>query len=287
MAGLFRLAVAQTPGQLAGTEARLEWLATLLSQLQDRAVDLLLLPELFLTGYNIGALIYERAEPADGPAAAWIAELARRSGIAVHYGYAERAGDVVFNATQCFGPDGARLGGNRKLVLPPGFEASHFSPGEGSSLFEWRGLRIGTLICYDAEFPETARHLASLGAQLILVPTALGAQWGWVGRTMIPTRGYENGVFLAYANHAGQENGMAFLGESFIAAPDGQELARAGAGPEVLVADIDSARVTAAQGRLPYLRDRLALRLTGMSDGAALQPRAGSPLTDADGEPVH
>lgn len=278
MADPFRLAVAQTPGALTSTEARLDRLAAVLAQLQGRGIQLLLLPELYLTGYNIGALVDERAEPADGPGAARIAELARRSGIAIHYGYAERAGGVVHNATQCFGPDGARLGGSRKLVLPPGFEASHFTPGQGCSLFSLHGLRIGTLICYDAEFPEAARHVASLGAQLILVPTALGAQWGWVGRTMIPTRGYENGVFLAYANHAGEENGMAFLGESFIAAPDGQELARAGAGPEVLVAEIDPARVAAAQRRLPYLLDRLALRLTS---GEALQPRAGSPASAA------
>lgn len=138
-----------------------------------------------------------------------------------------------------------------------------------------RGLRISTLICYDAEFPETARHVAAMGAQLILVPTALGAQWGWVGRTMTPARGYENGVFLAYANHAGQENGMAFLGESFISAPDGQELARAGAGPEILVAEIDPARGAAAQRRLPYPTDRLALRLSADSAPVAALPPAG------------
>ncbi|SIQ73511.1 Predicted amidohydrolase [Paracoccus thiocyanatus] len=263
MARGFKLAVAQTPGDLATTRDRIEWLAMTLSQLQGRDVDLLLLPELYLTGYNIGADVVDRAEASDGPGAARIADLARRFGIAVHYGYAERADGVIYGAAQCFGPDGTCLGRHRKLILPPGFESEYFAPGEGCSLFSWRGLRIATLICYDAEFPETARHVAALGAQLILVPTALGAQWGWVGRTMIPTRGYENGVFLAYANHAGQENGMAFLGESFIAAPDGQELARAGVAPEVLIADIDPTRVTQAQKRLPYLKDRLALPLSG------------------------
>lgn len=261
MVTMFRLAVAQTPAELATPQDRLDWLAATLDQLQGREVDLLLLPELYLTGYNIGDRVNDWAEPADGPAARQIAEMAQKHGIAIHYGYAERADGVTYNATQCFGPDGARLGGSRKLILPPGFEASHFTPGKGCNLFSLRGLSIGTLICYDAEFPETARHVASLGAQLILVPTALGAQWGWVGRTMIPTRGYENGVFLAYANHAGQENGMPFLGESFIAAPDGQELARAGAAPEVLIVDLDPARVTNAQKRLPYLSDRHELKL--------------------------
>jgi predicted amidohydrolase len=105
------------------------------------------------------------------------------------------------------------------------------------------------------------RHVAGLGAELVAVPTALSAEWGWVARTMLPTRAYENGLFLAYANHAGHENGLDYLGASFIAAPDGRELARAGSGPEVLLAEIDPARVAAARARLPYLVDRKGLRL--------------------------
>jgi nitrilase len=153
-----------------------------------------------------------------------------------------------------------RLGGHHKLAIPPGFEADHFKRGEGCSLFIYKGLQIATLICYDAEFPETARHVASMGAELILVPTALGAQWDWVSKTMVPTRAYENGVFLAYANSAGTENGMGFLGQSFIAAPNGKELARAGASPELIYAELKRGQVTKAQSRLPYLNDLKMLK---------------------------
>ena len=262
MTGSFRLAVAQSPAGLATPRARVDWLARALPELQRQGVDLLLLPELFLTGYNIGDKVNAWAEPADGPFAREIAAMAQGAGLAIHYGFAERAGGLIHGAAQCFGPDGARLGGHRKLILPPGFEADHFAPGSGCSLFDYAGLRIGTLICYDAEFPEAARHVAALGAELILVPTALGAQWGWVSRTLIPARGFENGVFLAYANHAGQENGMDYLGMSFIAAPDGVELARAGSAPEILIADLDPDRVRKAQARLPYLTDRGRLCLS-------------------------
>lgn len=122
-------------------------------------------------------------------------------------------------------------------------------------------MRIATLICYDAEFPETARHVASLGADLILVPTALGAQWDWVAQRMIPCRAYENGVYLAYANSAGTERGMEFLGQSVIATPNGQELARAGAQADVIYGILHPEQVTAAQARLPYLTDRHMLAL--------------------------
>ena len=256
---MFRLAVAQSPAELASPNDRLDWLGAALPDLRRRGVDLLLLPELFATGYNIGGASRARAERADGPFAAEIAALARAHELAIHYGYAEAAAGRTYNSAQCFGPDGARLGGHRKLILPPGFEADHFAPGVGCELIAYRGLKIATLICYDLEFPEAARHVAARGADLILAPTALGAQWGWVARTLIPARGYENGVFLAYANHAGAENGIDYLGASFIGAPDGAELARAGAGPEMLIADLDVARVRAAQARLPYLADRHAL----------------------------
>ena len=255
MPNAFRLAVGQSPAELASTQERLEWLKDVMPEVAALQADLLLLPELFATGYNIADKIAARAEPADGLTAQTISALAKMHGVAVHYGFAEADGADIYNAAQCFGPDGMLLGGHRKLAIPPGFEQNHFKRGQGCSLFSYRGLRIATLICYDAEFPETARHVAAMGAELILVPTALGDQWGWVSQTMIPARAYENGVFLAYANSAGTENGMKFLGQSFIAAPDGQELARAGASAEVIYGVIARERVAASQSRLPYLND--------------------------------
>lgn len=261
MGRMFRLAVGQSPAELPTTRDRLDWLAETLPTVARQPADLLVLPELFATGYNIGDEIEERAEPADGPIARAISGMASANGIAIHYGFPEVDGNAVFNTSQCFGPDGARLGIHRKLAIPPGFERDHFTPGNGYTLFTYRGVRIATLICYDAEFPETARHVSSIGAELILVPTALGAQWDWVAQRMIPTRAYENGVYLAYANSAGAENGLLFLGQSFIATPDGQELARAGAETEILYGTLELDKVSAAQSRLPYLRDRQALKL--------------------------
>lgn len=256
-----RLAVAQAPADLDSTSARLDWLRDALPAIAQHGADLLLLPELFACGYNIGDALPARAEPRDGPTFRAMSQMAQAHGLAIHYGYAERADGLIYNAALCVSPGGDVLCNQRKLAIPPGFERSHFSPGAGCHLFSYRGMRIATLICYDAEFPETVRHVAALGAQLVLVPTALGAQWGWVAHSMIPTRAYENGVYLAYANSAGTENGLTFLGASVIAGPNGQESARAGPAPEVITADLDPAQVAAAQARLPYLKDRFALKL--------------------------
>lgn len=257
----FRLAVGQAPAELSTAGDRIQWLRDTLPTVTAEGADLLLLPELFATGYNIGDEVLNRAEPATGQTAQAVSKLAQEHKLAIHYGYPEADGACIFNAAQCFGPDGNRLGGHRKLLIPPGFERAHFTPGNGCALFTYRSIRIATLICYDAEFPETARHVAALGAQVILVPTALGAEWEWVSQRMIPTRAYENGVYLAYANSAGSERGLDYLGQSFIAAPDGRELARAGLQPEVIYATLEMNRVAAAQARLPYLSDRTSLRL--------------------------
>ena len=260
MSRRFRLAVGQSPAELATPRERLNWLSEALPGINEET-DLLLLPELFATGYNIGDQVCARAEPADGPVAKEIAAMAKARGVAIHYGFAELNGDKIYNAAQCIGPDGEKLGAHRKLAIPPGFEQDHFTPGHGCKLFTYRGFRIATLICYDAEFPETVRHVATLGAELVLVPTALGAQWEWVSQRMIPTRAYENGVYLAYANGAGTEHGMQFLGQSFIATPDGKELARAKTGPEIIYGALQSDRISHSQARLPYLKDRKALTL--------------------------
>ncbi|MEH6631419.1 MAG: carbon-nitrogen hydrolase family protein [Halopseudomonas aestusnigri] len=259
------LAVAQSPGELTGPEDRLLWLSRKLKELDDefdgKSVDLLLLPELFLTGYNVGEKLIEWAEPCDGPMAMRVCELACQHKIAIHYGFPERKSEGVYNAAQCFGADGKQLSIHRKLILPPGFEGDHFTAGTGCHLFEVRGFKVATLICYDAEFPETFRHVASLGAQLVLVPTALGAQWGVVAQKVIPTRAFENGVYVAYANQAGSEGGITYFGGSCIIGPNGDDDARAGVEEEILISSLSASKVDAAQNRLPYLSDLKRIQL--------------------------
>jgi len=259
MADSLNIAVAQSPADLTGPQARLDWLAGCLASLDGQDADLLLLPELFLTGYNIGDAVTGWAEPVDGPSAQKIAALAHRHNIAIHYGYAERKGQRIYNAAACIDRTGKLLANHRKLLLPPGFEGDHFCPGDAYTLFEINGIKAATLICYDAEFPETFRAVAGAGAELVLAPTALGAQWGVVANTVIPARAFENGIYVCYANSCGTEGDMRYFGGSCLIAPDGTELARAGAGEEILQARLEKGAVKAAQSRLPYLTDRLNL----------------------------
>ncbi len=221
----------------------------------DERPHLIVCPELFMSGYNVGEAIGRLAEAPDGPFAAKVAALARETSTAICYGYPERAEDKVYNAAACFGPDGDLLANHRKLAIPPGFELEHFAAGTGTAFLTLAGVRLAILICYDAEFPEAVRHAAHAGAQCVLVPTALRDQWGVVANRMMPTRAFENGVYLVYCNHAGIEGDLHYLGASCIASPVGEDLARAGGAEEVIVAGIDPQQVAAAQARLPYFRD--------------------------------
>jgi 5-aminopentanamidase len=106
------------------------------------------------------------------------------------------------------------------------------------------------------EFPELVRELALAGADLILVPTALPQSTGaaFIARSLVPTRAFENGAFVAYADHCGRDARVAYQGLSVIAAPDGSEPARAGAAePALLMATIEPAAHDEARRANPYL----------------------------------
>ncbi len=226
----------------------------------EAQTDLIVCPELFLSGYAAGEDVTRYAETADGPYARQIAQIARETRTAIVYGYPETSDDVLYNAAQCFDGRGVSLANHRKLMLPPGFETQVFAPGEELTVFQLGGMRLGLLICYDAEFPEAVRATAEAGAQAVLVPTALGSQWGVVANRVMPSRAFENGVYLLYANHAGREADVTYLGASCVVGPDGNDLARAGTAQEIVSATLDPARVAAAQDRLPYHRDVRTLR---------------------------
>jgi predicted amidohydrolase len=237
---------------------RLERLGAALADPAAAGADLLVCPELFMSGYAIGDALLRFAEPADGPFAAAVARLAQANGKAILYGYPERDGAHVYNSAICFGPQGDRLANHRKLVLPPGFETNIFARGDSLTFFTLGGVKFGLLVCYDAEFPEAVRAM-SLSAEIVVAPTALKDIWKSVATRMMPTRAFENGVYLAYVNHAGREGAVTYYGGSCVVGPDGEDVVRAGAGEEILVAEIDPAAVVAARKRLPYLEDRVQL----------------------------
>ncbi|WP_298909019.1 carbon-nitrogen hydrolase family protein [uncultured Aliiroseovarius sp.] len=259
MSDALEVAVAQCPAGLDGPQARLSWLSDILAEHDGVPLDLVVLPELFQCGYNIGRRVSDCAETPDGSFATAIANLAQQHSTSIIYGFAERQGDTLFNSAQCIDKNGITIGRHRKLLLPPGFEGDHFAPGRGCELFQLGAFTLAILVCYDVEFPENLRHVALSGADLVVVPTALAAQWGVVSECVVPTRAFENGVYLCYANYCEQENGVDYFGGSCIIAPDGSELARIGPSAKLAHAQLNKSAVSMARARLPYHTDRLSL----------------------------
>jgi predicted amidohydrolase len=252
------LALWQTPyfGTPAEALARLDTIAT---QAQAQGADLLLCPEMGLTGYAIGLdRAATLAEPADGPLAQAVGTIAQHHGIAIVYGYPERHpdGGKPFNAAQAIGPHGESLGRYRKTHLYGALDHAQFSAGDAASqVFEWRGWRLGLLICYDVEFPEAVRGLALQGADAVLVPTANMVGFDEVSTLLVPARACENRLVVAYANASGGEGSTHYNGLSTAADARGAVLAQAGRGEALMLVGLKRSALLTAR-RHSYLSAR-------------------------------
>ena len=255
---MIRLALFQGPTDSGTVATNLALLDAQAAAAAAQGATLLVLPEMFLTGYNLGRdRIHALAESADGPSAKAASDIALHHGVALLYGYPERDGDRIYNSACLILADGTLAASYRKAHLFGPDERATFTAGDAiATVVEVGDLRVGVLICYDVEFPESVRLLALAGADLVAVPTALMPPYEFVPASMIPTRAFENQVFVAYANRCGAENGLHYIGSSCVAAPDGSVLAAAGDAQELIVADLDPLRYGASRDANTYFRDR-------------------------------
>jgi len=252
-----RIAVFQGAARLLQPAANLARLDRLAAACALERSELLIAPELFLTGYNLGPDAAAVAEPSDGPSFREAAAIARRHRVALLYGYPEAAGGGVFNSAILIGADGAALANYRKAHLFGELERRCFAPGADIVTARLGSLTIGLAICYDIEFPEFIRAIVLKGADLIAVPTCLTPPYWEIPTTIVRARAYENQVFVAYANHIGSERDLDYIGLSGIAGPDGRDIARAGARNETLLfAEVDPAHYADSRAHNTYLRDR-------------------------------
>jgi predicted amidohydrolase len=221
----------------------------------DQGADLIIFPELFLSGYNIGQTVQDLAQQADGPAYHQAARIAREADIAILYGYPERLDTEVYNSALLIDRNGSTRANYRKTHLYGSYEKSFFKPGDTLLIAELEGLNIGILICYDVEFPEAVRALTYAGADLIAVPTALMEDYCRVAEHIVPTRAYESEIFVAYVNRCGFEGDTIYCGHSCLIGPDGRDILKAGQSEELLVAVIDKKAIAKERETNPVLKD--------------------------------
>ena len=236
-----RLSVLQHSPALGETETNL---ASVRETLADVNFDLLVLPELFASGYffHSAAQVQAAAEPVPGgPTTEALIEMAQTGGGHACGGLVEQAGDRLYNSAVLAGPEGW-IGTYRKLHL---FyqESRWFTPGDAPpAVYDLGTARVGILICFDWRFPEVARMLALQGAQLLLHPANLVQPHC---QAAMVTRALENRVFIATANRIGTDvqpggESLTFTGRSQIVDPRGNLLSQAQARePALLEISID------------------------------------------------
>ena len=222
----------QMEPKLGRLDENLERILERLSQAADAGAQLAVFPECALSGYGFSSQEegLAHAVPIDGPE---VREgrrgLRARTGCGCVFGLLERDGVA---AVQRLRPGRARRASSGRIArFTCRFSASTCSstPATGRSRSTTLGgLRVGMHICYDGSFPETARVLTLLGADLLVLPTNWPTHSECAAEHMIPTRAMENTVYVMAVNRVGEESGFRFIGSSSIADPSGKILARAG-----------------------------------------------------------
>lgn len=273
--GLPQISIPADPGQsLAKAEE-------FVRQAVRLGAQVICLPELFRSPYfcqQEDPELFAQAESIPGPSTETLGKVAREEQVVVLASLFERRGPGVFhNTLAVIDADGTLLGVYRKMHIPddPGYyEKYFFAPGDtGFKNFDTRFGRIGGLVCWDQWYPEAARLTALHGALTLFYPTAIGwhpeekAQFGaeqqdaWI--TVQRGHAVANGIYVAVVNRIGHEipssggAGIEFWGNSFVAGPMGELLCRASTDKEeILLAEIDPARLETVRQHWPFFRDR-------------------------------
>lgn len=269
-------------------------------QAAARGARVICLPELFRSQYfcqREDAAAFDLAEPIPGPTTSVLGPLARKLGVVLIASLFERrAAGLYHNTVAVLEADGSLAGMYRKMHIPDDpayYEKFYFTPGDlGFKAFKTTQGTIGTLICWDQWYPEGARLTALQDAAVLFYPTAIGwhphekAEHGAAQRDAWRTvqRGHAiaNGTYVAAVNRIGHEimtpgtPGIEFWGSSFIADPQGVVIAEASIEKEeILLAEVDLARIEDVRRNWPFLRDRRVDAYDGITS-RFLDDKAGS-----------
>ena len=261
--------------------ANIAAVAALVEDAAARGAKLVLPPELFSGPYFCRVedeSLFALARPtAQHPSVVAMQELAAKHRVAIPTSFFERDGHHYYNTLAMIGPGGDLMGTYRKSHIPdgPGYEEKYyFRPGnDGFKVWDIPGdagqaVRIGVGICWDQWYPECARVMALMGAEVLLYPTAIGSEpydadldTSRMWRRAMIGHAVSNCMPVVAANRIGhegtQEAGNSFYGHSFISDEWGDFLAEYGSGDSgVLTATLDLARAATHRAGMGFFRDR-------------------------------
>jgi predicted amidohydrolase len=256
-----KLALAQISSKRESKSENLLKIEKLTLKAKQQGADLIIFPEMSLTGYVLLDQVYELAETIPGPSTQKIETLAKKTDMHIIFGMPELSENTqatIFNTAVFVGPQGL-IGKYRKMYLPTHSvfeEKRYFRPGYEAVSFQTELGNIGLTICYDVFFPEVYRLIRLMGAQLIICISASPAVRRSYFEILTSARALENTAFLAYVNLAGIEDGLQFWGGSRLVGPTGDVMAKAKYDEEdFVVCEVDFGDLKAAETFIPTLRD--------------------------------
>ncbi|MFC7393903.1 carbon-nitrogen hydrolase family protein [Scopulibacillus cellulosilyticus] len=252
---MVKIYLAQMQPILCEKDKNIEKIIGFIKEASIQKADLILFPELALTGYFTRNRTEEMAETLEGPSINKIRMAAEEYRIKVILGYPERHDRKIYNSACFINHDGSIIGNYQKVHLWDE-ETKYFSPGNGFNVWETDIGRIGIMICYDTEFPETARTLALKGAQMILAPTANMLPYDKRQTIQIQSRAVDNQVFVATTNQVGVEEDTCFFGGSAAANPFGELLALCGQSESGIIVNLNLDEIGQSRNAQCYLKDR-------------------------------
>jgi N-carbamoylputrescine amidase len=257
--------------------ANIAAVSALVEEAASRGAQLVLPPELFSGPYfcrDEDEALFALARPtAEHPSVIAMQALAAKLQVTIPTSFFERDRHHYYNTLAMIGPDGAVMGTYRKSHIPdgPGYEEKYyFRPGnDGFKVWDVPGeggavVRVGVGICWDQWYPECARVMALMGAELLLYPTAIGSEpydadldTSRMWRRAMVGHAVSNCMPVVAANRIGTEGGQRFYGHSFISDEWGDYLAEYGAAETgVLTARLDLARAAKHRAGMGFFRDR-------------------------------
>ncbi|MFC7440862.1 nitrilase-related carbon-nitrogen hydrolase [Laceyella putida] len=260
-----RIGLAQIRPRLGRVDINLELHEEMIHQAREEQVDLLIFPELSLTGYNLLDLTYEMARDPFSPDIQRLIQAAGEMDLV--FGFVEHSPEhTLYNSAAYITQQNLHYL-HRKVYLPTyGMfdEARYFGHGQMIRSIPTRFGQVGIQICEDAWHPSTAYLLAQDGAQILIIPSnsparnthgeGLGSQEAWVN--IMKTQAMSHGCYVLFANRVGTEDGVSFFGGSAVVDPFGEVEKQASLfKEELLIADLEIDKVRKARFQMPMLRD--------------------------------
>lgn len=216
--------------------------------------DLIILPEMFSTGFSMQAETL--AELENGPGLAWMAEQSARSGAALTGSIMCGENGRFYNKLVWMLPDGRHFSYHKKHLFSLAGEHKHYQPGTERLMVEWRGWRICPLICYDLRFPVWSRNRKNDPYDLLIYvanwPQARSHHW----KSLLTARAIENQSFVIGVNIVGTDGkGLVYSGDSGVIDFSGTQICQISGGEGTLSTELSLEEMRAYRQQLPFLED--------------------------------